>query len=35
MSTDNLNVLGTPLLACCHAPRTGFYRDGYAIAGSH
>lgn len=23
------NVLGGPLLACCHAPRTGFYRDGY------
>lgn len=24
-----LNVLGEPLLACCHAPKTGFYRDGY------
>lgn len=29
MDSDNLNVLGTPLAACCHAPRTGFYRDGY------
>ncbi len=24
-----LNVLGTPLEACCFAPKTGFYRDGY------
>jgi uncharacterized protein (DUF2237 family) len=23
------NVLGGELLACCYAPRTGFYRDGY------
>ena len=24
-----LNVLGEPLEACCFAPRTGYYRDGY------
>ena len=29
MQSNDLNVLGTPLAACCHAPRTGFYRDGY------
>lgn len=29
MQNDDLNVLGTPLAACCFAPRTGFYRDGY------
>ncbi len=23
------NVLGGPLLCCCTAPLTGFYRDGY------
>jgi len=23
-----LNVLGTPLKACSHAPKTGWYRDG-------
>lgn len=23
------NVLGGPLEACCYAPKTGFYRDGY------
>lgn len=27
------NVLGTPLQACCFAPRTGFYRDGYCRTG--
>ncbi len=29
MTSDNLNVFGAPLAACCHAPSTGFYRDGY------
>jgi uncharacterized protein (DUF2237 family) len=29
MSAHAVNVLGTPLAACCHAPKTGFYRDGY------
>lgn len=29
MKKESLNVLGTPLQACCHAPKTGFYRDGY------
>lgn len=29
MASENLNVLGTPLSACCYAPRTGYYRDGY------
>ena len=29
MTSLALNVLGTPLEACCHAPRTGFYRDGF------
>ena len=33
MSNDQLNVLGTPLKACCHAPKTGFYRDGYCRTG--
>ena len=23
------NVLGTELQACCHEPRTGFFRDGF------
>jgi len=27
------NVLGTELLACCHDPVTGFYRDGYCRVG--
>ena len=27
------NVLGGPLLACCYAPKTGFYRDGYCHTG--
>ena len=26
---DKKNVLGGPLLACCHSPKTGFFRDGY------
>ena len=29
MSERPLNVLGTPLQACCYAPKTGFYRDGF------
>ena len=29
MSETALNVLGSELAACCHAPKTGFYRDGY------
>lgn len=29
MSDPSLNVLGQPLAACCFAPRTGFYRDGF------
>lgn len=28
-----LNVLGEPLAACCTAPLTGFYRDGYCRTG--
>lgn len=28
-SARKTNVLGGPLEACCHAPMTGFYRDGY------
>lgn len=27
------NVLGTELQACCHDPKTGFYRDGYCHTG--
>lgn len=26
---ERFNVLGGPLEACCFAPTTGFYRDGY------
>ncbi|KZX57033.1 hypothetical protein A3709_04480 [Halioglobus sp. HI00S01] len=29
------NVLGKPLVACCHAPRTGFYRDGFCRMDKH
>ena len=29
MSSSPLNVLGTSLEACCHAPRTGIFRDGF------
>jgi uncharacterized protein (DUF2237 family) len=29
MSAQAVNVLGSALVACCHAPKTGFYRDGY------
>ncbi|KPM31107.1 Hypothetical protein I595_3086 [Croceitalea dokdonensis DOKDO 023] len=27
------NVLGTALKACCYAPKTGFYRDGFCKTG--
>jgi uncharacterized protein (DUF2237 family) len=27
------NVLGTTLEACCHNPKTGFYRDGFCRTG--
>lgn len=27
------NVLGTALEACCYAPKTGFYRDGFCKTG--
>ena len=27
------NVLGTGLEACCYAPKTGFYRDGFCKTG--
>ncbi len=27
------NVLGSPLVACCHEPLTGFYRDGSCRTG--
>lgn len=30
-----LNVLGSPLEACCFAPKTGFYRDGYCRTDAH
>lgn len=29
MIARGFNVLGSALVACCHAPRTGFYRDGF------
>jgi uncharacterized protein (DUF2237 family) len=29
MNSVSLNVLGQPLVACCHSPKTGFYRDGF------
>ena len=28
------NVLGEPLIACCSAPITGFYRDGFCHTGA-
>jgi uncharacterized protein len=30
-----LNVLGEPLLSCCHEPMTGFYRDSYCRTGDY
>ncbi len=32
-TTGPTNVLGTPLQACCFAPKTGFYRDGFCRTG--
>lgn len=29
----NKNVLGAELQACCYAPKTGFYRDGFCRTG--
>ena len=29
LKTEPINVLGTPLEACCGRYRTGFFRDGY------
>jgi uncharacterized protein (DUF2237 family) len=31
--TSLTNVLGGALIACCHEPKTGFYRDGYCRTG--
>jgi uncharacterized protein (DUF2237 family) len=31
--SPQLNILGTPLKACCHNPKTGFYRDGFCHTG--
>lgn len=28
-TVDKINVLGEPLTACCFAPKTGYFRDGY------
>ena len=33
MSGQPKNVWGRPLEACCFAPRTGYYRDGYCRTG--
>lgn len=33
MLEANQNVLGDSLEACCHQPKTGFYRDGYCRTG--
>jgi len=33
MSDAPRNVLGEPLAACCTAPVTGFYRDGFCRVG--
>lgn len=30
-----LNVLGSPLEACCFVPKTGFYRDGFCRTDQH
>ena len=32
---QSLNVFGQPLLLCCNAPKTGFYRDGFCNTGSN
>ena len=33
MNAQGMNVLGSALAACCHAPKTGYYRDGYCRTG--
>jgi len=33
MSRSAKNVLGGDLLACCHDPLTGYYRDGHCYTG--
>lgn len=33
MAAEQRNVLGGELQACCFAPRTGFYRDGFCHTG--
>jgi len=33
VSTIAKNVLGGELIACCNAPKTGFYRDGFCHTG--
>ncbi|KAA2219362.1 MULTISPECIES: DUF2237 family protein [Maribacter] len=33
MESSLKNVLGTTLIACCHKPKTGFYRDGFCKTG--
>lgn len=35
LQTAPLNILGTPLKACCYAPKTGFYRDGMCRTDQH
>lgn len=32
-SSDEVNVLGSPLVKCCDDPPTGFYRDGRCVTG--
>ncbi len=32
--TEARNVLGSPLVVCCTAPMTGFYRDGVCNTGA-
>ena len=34
-SSPAKNVLGTPLQACCHDPKTGFMRDGFCHSHPH
>jgi len=33
ITLHGLNVLGGPLKACCHQPKTGYYRDGFCRVG--
>ena len=32
---QSLNVFRQPLMLCCNAPKTGFYRDGFCNTGSN